>query len=504
MTVLFGEPQHGVLHDIERCLLFAYGEDRLLESAPLDALQKRRKLATRCQLTLCRGGVVRADVTIMVSKVFPPVMDRVKTSALSGAEIVIRCLQEEAVEYVFGYPGGAVLFIYDELFKQDKVKHVLVRHEQGAAHAADGYSRSSHKVGVCLVTSGPGLTNAVTGIATAYMDSIPMVVLTGQVPTHAIGQDAFQEVDTVGITRPCVKHNFLVKDVKDLALTIKKAFYIAATGRPGPVFQLWQNVVVPAGGSAILTQTQNGNFNTSASPIAGCGLPLAADEARIPKITITVAGTSTDYADSTHVLDTGGFDSSCRGNQSLEWRPVGMAGMESAAGSIQLISDGAPHAVGTQDTVTVEVNDAGNQPLANAPVKLNVLNGPNAGKSFTGVTDSTGVAVIQYSSTAQGNDLIQAVVNNVSGGALPSLVEAMRRGGSGWPSAILTRMGGSSGRSTRCHSSTMPVRQSRKSTGIATAPACQRQSIRQAQRGTTEAICNLPRIMSADRWRHRA
>jgi acetolactate synthase-1/2/3 large subunit len=162
-------------------------------------------------------------------------MDRIKGLQLTGAEIVVRCLQEEGVEYVFGYPGGAVLFIYDELFKQDKVRHVLVRHEQGAAHAADGYSRSSHKVGVCLVTSGPGVTNAVTGIATAYMDSIPMVVITGQVPTHAIGQDAFQECDTVGITRPCVKHNFLVKDVKDLATTIKKAFYLATTGRPGPV-----------------------------------------------------------------------------------------------------------------------------------------------------------------------------------------------------------------------------------------------------------------------------
>jgi acetolactate synthase-1/2/3 large subunit len=154
---------------------------------------------------------------------------------LTGAEIVIRCLQEEGVEYVFGYPGGAVLNIYDELFKQEKVKHVLVRHEQGAVHAADGYSRSSTKVGVCLVTSGPGVTNAVTGIATAYMDSIPMVVLTGQVPTHAIGQDAFQECDTVGITRPCVKHNFLVKEAKDIATTIKKAFYLAVTGRPGPV-----------------------------------------------------------------------------------------------------------------------------------------------------------------------------------------------------------------------------------------------------------------------------
>jgi acetolactate synthase I/II/III large subunit len=154
---------------------------------------------------------------------------------LTGAEIVVRSLQAEGVEYVFGYPGGAVLFIYDELFKQDKVKHILVRHEQGATHAADGYSRSSNKVGVALVTSGPGVTNAVTGIATAYMDSIPMVIITGQVPTHAIGLDAFQECDAVGITRPCVKHNFLVKDVKDLAVTIKKAFYLARTGRPGPV-----------------------------------------------------------------------------------------------------------------------------------------------------------------------------------------------------------------------------------------------------------------------------
>jgi acetolactate synthase-1/2/3 large subunit len=158
-----------------------------------------------------------------------------KLMELTGAEIVIRCLQEEGVEYVFGYPGGAVLFIYDELFKQNAVKHILVRHEQGAVHAADGYARSTEKVGVALVTSGPGVTNAVTGIATAYMDSIPLVIVTGQVPTHAIGQDAFQECDTVGITRPCVKHNFLVKDVGDIAATMKKAFYIASTGRPGPV-----------------------------------------------------------------------------------------------------------------------------------------------------------------------------------------------------------------------------------------------------------------------------
>jgi acetolactate synthase-1/2/3 large subunit len=154
---------------------------------------------------------------------------------LTGAEIVIRCLQEENVDFVFGYPGGSVLYIYDELFKQDKIKHVLVRHEQAAVHAADAYSRSSNKMGVCMVTSGPGVTNAVTGIATAYMDSVPMVVLTGQVPTHYIGEDAFQECDTVGITRPCVKHNFLVKDVRDLAVTLKKAFYLARTGRPGPV-----------------------------------------------------------------------------------------------------------------------------------------------------------------------------------------------------------------------------------------------------------------------------
>src|SRR6202008_4488534 len=168
------------------------------------------------------------------TKVFQP-MDRIKTEAITGAEIVIRCLQEEAVENVFAYPGGAVLFIYDELFKQDKVKHAVVGHEQGAVHAADGYSRSSQKVGVALVTSGPGVTNAVTGIATAYMDSIPLVVITGQVPTHAIGLDAFQECDTVGITRPIVKHNMLVKDVKDLASAMKKAFHIATTGRPGPV-----------------------------------------------------------------------------------------------------------------------------------------------------------------------------------------------------------------------------------------------------------------------------
>ncbi len=154
---------------------------------------------------------------------------------LTGAEIVVRCLHAEGVKHVFGYPGGAVLNIYDEIYKQDGFQHILVRHEQAAVHAADAYSRATGQVGVALVTSGPGATNAVTGIATAYMDSIPLVVITGQVPTAAIGMDAFQEVDTIGITRPCVKHNFLVKDVRELAETMKKAFYIAATGRPGPV-----------------------------------------------------------------------------------------------------------------------------------------------------------------------------------------------------------------------------------------------------------------------------
>ncbi len=157
------------------------------------------------------------------------------TEEMTGAEIAVRCLQEEGVEYIFGYPGGAALHIYDALFRQDKVKHILVRHEQAAVHAADGYSRSSEKVGAVLVTSGPGITNAVTGIATAYMDSIPMVIISGQVPSTMIGEDAFQEVDAIGITRPCVKHNFLIKDVKDIAPTMKKAFYLARSGRPGPV-----------------------------------------------------------------------------------------------------------------------------------------------------------------------------------------------------------------------------------------------------------------------------
>jgi acetolactate synthase I/II/III large subunit len=154
---------------------------------------------------------------------------------LTGAEIFVRSLQDEGVDYIFGYPGGAALHIYDALYRQNKVKHILVRHEQGATHAADGYARCTGRPGVVMVTSGPGVTNTVTGIATAYMDSIPLVVFSGQVASSLIGNDAFQEVDAVGITRPCVKHNFLVKDVKDIAATVKKAFYIATTGRPGPV-----------------------------------------------------------------------------------------------------------------------------------------------------------------------------------------------------------------------------------------------------------------------------
>jgi acetolactate synthase I/II/III large subunit len=154
---------------------------------------------------------------------------------MTGAEIVLRALADQGVEHVFGYPGGAVLPIYDEVFQQDKVKHILVRHEQGATHAAEGYARSTGKPGVVLVTSGPGATNAVTGLTDALMDSIPLVCITGQVPTHLIGNDAFQECDTVGITRPCTKHNYLVKRVDDLARILHEAFYVATNGRPGPV-----------------------------------------------------------------------------------------------------------------------------------------------------------------------------------------------------------------------------------------------------------------------------
>jgi len=172
-----------------------------------------------------------------------------------GAEMLVRALHKEGVEFVWGYPGGSVLFIYDEIFKQDKFEHILVRHEQAAVHAADGYARATGKVGVALVTSGPGVTNAVTGIATAYTDSIPMVIISGNVPTYAIGEDAFQEADTVGITRPVVKHNFLVKDVNDLPLVLKKAFHIAQTGRPGPVLIDIPKDVSAAKGSFVYPET---------------------------------------------------------------------------------------------------------------------------------------------------------------------------------------------------------------------------------------------------------
>jgi acetolactate synthase-1/2/3 large subunit len=186
-----------------------------------------------CQLITQYGNFVRKEHPINLLWTLKGIS--IMNTEYTGAEILVKCLAEEGVEHVFGYPGGAVLYIYDAIYNQDKFQHILVRHEQAAIHAADAYSRSSLKVGVALVTSGPGVTNAVTGLATAYMDSIPMVIISGQVPSYAIGQDAFQECDTVGITRPCVKHNFLVKDVRDLAATVKKAFYIATTGRPGPV-----------------------------------------------------------------------------------------------------------------------------------------------------------------------------------------------------------------------------------------------------------------------------
>src|SRR5213596_3318666 len=158
-----------------------------------------------------------------------------ETTTLSGAEMVVRALIDQGVEVLFGYPGGAVLPIYDALFAEPRLKHVLVRHEQGATHAAEGYARSTGKPGVVLVTSGPGATNAITGIVDALMDSVPVVCLTGQVPTHLIGNDAFQEADTTGITRPCTKHNYLVKSVEALSRTVHEAFYVAKSGRPGPV-----------------------------------------------------------------------------------------------------------------------------------------------------------------------------------------------------------------------------------------------------------------------------
>ena len=157
------------------------------------------------------------------------------SASLNGAEIVLKALVDQGVEVIFGYPGGAVLPLYDALFKQNRLRHILVRHEQAAVHAAEGYARSTGRVGCVVVTSGPGATNAVTGLTDALMDSIPVLCLTGQVPTHLIGNDAFQEADTTGITRPCTKHNYLVKHVDDLARTLHEAFYVCSTGRPGPV-----------------------------------------------------------------------------------------------------------------------------------------------------------------------------------------------------------------------------------------------------------------------------
>jgi acetolactate synthase-1/2/3 large subunit len=205
--------------------------------ANLALIIKKRVLRRSCILNI-NSRKLRASSRIdfeRSSKFDPDGSKEPEPVALTGAEVFVRCLEDEGVEHLFGYPGGAVLHIYDALYQQDAVQHILVRHEQAATHAADGYARATGKPGCVLVTSGPGATNAITGIATAYMDSIPLVVFTGQVPTSLIGNDAFQEVDSVGISRPCVKHNFLVQDVQDLAITIKKAFYVATTGRPGPV-----------------------------------------------------------------------------------------------------------------------------------------------------------------------------------------------------------------------------------------------------------------------------
>ena len=181
---------------------------------------------------------------------------------MTGAKMVVQALKDQGVDTIFGYPGGAVLPIYDEIFLQNDIKHVLVRHEQGAVHAAEGYARSTGKPGVVLVTSGPGATNAVTGITDALMDSIPLVVLTGQVPTFMIGNDAFQEADTVGITRPCTKHNWLVKDTKKLSGIIHQAFHVALTGRPGPVLvDIPKDVQFATGTYQTKNQTPNENYN---------------------------------------------------------------------------------------------------------------------------------------------------------------------------------------------------------------------------------------------------
>src|SRR5918994_2449952 len=173
--------------------------------------------------------------SLMMSETITATRVDVQVPQMTGSEVVLQALVEQGVEVVFGYPGGAVLPIYDAIFKQDKIRHILVRHEQGAVHAAEGYARSTGRVGVVLVTSGPGATNTVTGLTDALMDSVPIVCITGQVPTHLIGNDAFQECDTVGITRPCTKYNYLVKNIADLPGVLHEAFHIAKSGRPGPV-----------------------------------------------------------------------------------------------------------------------------------------------------------------------------------------------------------------------------------------------------------------------------
>ncbi|MBC8419147.1 MAG: biosynthetic-type acetolactate synthase large subunit [Pseudomonadota bacterium] len=208
---------------------------------------------------------------------------------LNGAKIIIRTLQEEGVDAIFGYPGGAVVDIYDELVRTD-IRHITVRHEQGAVHAADGYARASGRVGVCLVTSGPGATNTVSGIASAYMDSIPVVVLTGQVPTQLIGNDAFQEVDIVGITRPCTKHNYLVKNVEDLGRILKEAFYIARSGRPGPVLvDLPKDVVQASTGYRPMKNVQLRSYNPTYEPNVR-QLPKAIKLIREAKRPVILAG----------------------------------------------------------------------------------------------------------------------------------------------------------------------------------------------------------------------
>ncbi len=190
---------------------------------------------------------------------------------IKGAQIFFECLKKEGVEVVFGFPGGAVLDIYHEMASHD-IRHILVRHEQGAAHMADGYARASGRVGVCLVTSGPGATNTVTGIATAYMDSVPMVIFTGQVPTPLIGDDAFQEVDIIGITRPCTKHSYLVRDVADLATVIKEAFYLARTGRPGPVLvDLPKDVIQASNGLQVSQKSRSARLPSHGGGACGPG-----------------------------------------------------------------------------------------------------------------------------------------------------------------------------------------------------------------------------------------